>query len=52
MTYWLLLVPPVVGALIYAIGARWSNGAVRALGATVAIGGPLAAAVLMAVSSD
>jgi hypothetical protein len=50
--YILFLGAPVVGALIYAAGFRWPSRAVRAIGATVALGGPVAAAVLVAISSD
>jgi hypothetical protein len=46
----LFFASPVIGALIYAVGAKLSNRVLRAVGAAAAIGGLLAAVAIFAIS--
>jgi hypothetical protein len=47
----LFFASPVIGALIYAVGARLSNRVLRAVGAAVAIGGLPVAVAIFAISN-
>jgi hypothetical protein len=52
VTYLPILATPVFGALIYAVGGRYRSRWLQVLGGTIAVGGPVVWALVIAVTSE